>query len=474
MNAHTGTFKEPMPNADQAEHALLGTLFLDNSLWWSLSFLKAEHFAEQFNGAVFSAIGRMVAESRPANPITLRPHIQGDNASQLLASMAANAVPASMARGLALQVVETWQQRVGATLSEEGAALFRSMPADMTPSKIAAGMIEDLTAIQDATDFGATAGAVKDVVAKIKENHLARKIRATVPLVLPQLREVMSGDLEAGNLYGLLSSSGEGKTSLLLQIVDHAAAAGHPVLVFSYDQSAAQCIDQIASQRTGIENTRIRNLTLMSAEAERYYQALDALQHLPLEVRKCSSRDDGSTQIAAYARKFLKANRSDKPAMVVLDHVRKVKPRRDNDHEGRIAAEVNAVCKDVAGAHECVWLNLNQRNSFGMRRKNPRPVGADVFGGEQGVEDYDGIFYLYRASKYWKAQLATADDAKDEDRINARFIREKWEDDQAEIGVLKSRFGDPTRRFRVRFEAEFTRYTSMRSAQVPELFGGGL
>jgi hypothetical protein len=100
---------------------------------------------------------------------------------------------------------------------------------------------------------------------------------------------------------------------------------------------------------------------------------------------------------------------------VVLDHSRKVKPKNENAHEGRIAAEANGVFKQIA---------------------------ADL----GGREDYDGIFYLYRGHKYLTKQLDTADDAKDEEKIRARFAREKWQEDEAEIGALKARWSDPSRK----------------------------
>jgi replicative DNA helicase len=177
-----------------------------------------------------------------------------------------------------------------------------------------------------------------------------------------------------------------------------------------------------------------------------------------------------------YARRFLTtfAPRFDKVPLIILDHVRKVKPKNERDHERRIAAEVNGVCKDIAAEHDAVWLNLNQRSSSGVKRKNPRPIDADIYGGEMAREDYDGMFYLYRAWKYRSAQLATAADEKEEREIEGRFARERWEEDHAELGALKVRFGDPSVRRRIRFEATFTRYVSTREEAPAELFDESL
>src|SRR5690606_32381064 len=106
-------------------------------------------------------------------------------------------------------------------------------------------------------------------------------------------------------LIGMLSGSGEGKTSLALQIVGEALAHGHPVMILSYDQSKAQIVDQIVSQRTGIENTRIRARTMMEKEIERYLDALNEVKVMPLRIRKCNGSHDTAGHLVSYVKRSL-------------------------------------------------------------------------------------------------------------------------------------------------------------------------
>lgn len=484
MNAapHPATFKEPrepLPSAPEAEQALLGTLLNINDAYWRVaSFLKPDHFEEAINAEIYKTLGNLLGEGRSANPITIKPYLpvgSGEATSAAyLAHLAVQAMPPSMAYDLGVTVVETWMRRIGISRLEDGITLLRTMPADLTPAKVfseVGASLDDLVQVDEAKD-----GSIAQVIDGIMDGMSGAEKRATIPFPLNQLREIMGGDMDAGNLYGMLSSSGEGKTSMALQIMDHAASHGHPVVFLSYDQSPEQCADQIASQRTGIENTRIRNRTLQEREFDRYFAALAEIKTLPLFIRKCSSGTDGSAQLSAFVRSLhsKKLKRFDKPALVMLDHSRKVKPKNENAHEGRIAAEANGVFKQVARELGLVWFNLMQRSSVGTKRRNPRPIDTDIYGGESGREDYDGVFYLYRGFKYWKTQLATADDAKDEEKINARFLREKWEEDEAEVGALKARFADASRYYRLRFEKEFTRYVSKRYADEAERLEPGL
>lgn len=482
MNAHNHDFQpasyREAPNNIEAEQALLGAILVNNDAFHRVSdFLKASHFFEPLHRKIYEVTAERIRGGNMVNPVLVKSYLPaGDMVGELtvaeyLARLAVEAVTIVNAADYGKAIYDLAQRRGLIVIGEGMVAEAYDAPPDAPAIEIGrnaeARIIE---AFSDAPDDDSC--NVEDIVDGMVEDFSARRMKPVVPLPLPQLRETIGGDMEAGMLIGMLSGSGEGKTSLALQIVGQALANGHPVMILSFDQSKAQIIDQIISQRTGIENTRIRAWTMMEKEMERYLEALHEVKAMPLRIRKCNGSYDTAGHLVGYVKRSLMplCRRLEKPGLVVVDHARKVCPRDPKAHEGRIAAEINGVFKHFADANGLVWLNLMQRSASGAKRRNPRPVDTDIFGGEQGREDYDAVFYLYRAWKYWQNQIKTSEDAKDEERINARFNREKWTEDQAEIGVLKWRFGDPNKRFRVRFEAQFTRYVSMRDEPDPALF----
>lgn len=479
MSLHADVNREA-PNNIEAEQAVLGAILVNNAAYGAVSgFLATEHFYEPIHRKIYDIAGDLIRQGKTVTPISMKTFLPaGDKikdmtVAQYLIALATEAVTVIGAVDYARAIVDLSTRRHLIIIGQDMADVAFDAPVDMPPRQIAydaEARIEELLASR--TDQS-NDESVDGTVGLILEAFSAQIKKPSIPLPLVQLRDILGGDMEVGNLVGMLSASGEGKTSLALQVVDHAASLGHPVMVLSFDQSADQIINQIVSQRTGIENTRIRNRTMMEREVERYLDCLSEVRKLPIRIRKCNGSFDTAGHCVGYAKRSLgpMCRKTDKPGLVVLDHSRKVKPLNDKAHEGRIAADMNGVFKQAAADHGWVWFNLMQRATAGTKRKNPRPIDEDIFGGTMGREDYDAIFYLYRGWKYWQSQLATADDAKDEERINARFQRDKWEADHAELGVLKWRFGDANRRFKVRFEAEFTRYTSMRPEPVAELFG---
>src|SRR5215203_7043786 len=70
-----------LPQNIEAEAALLGALMIDNRLVEDVQLkLKPDHFFEPLHGRIFEAILRLTDRNMIANPVTLRPMFEGDEA----------------------------------------------------------------------------------------------------------------------------------------------------------------------------------------------------------------------------------------------------------------------------------------------------------------------------------------------------------------------------------------------------------
>ena len=288
-----------------------------------------------------------------------------------------------------------------------------------------------------------------------------------VPIALPEIAKVLSEPVfEAGNLYGLLSSSGEGKSSLTMQIIYHALKQGHPVLFLSYDQSAAQCVRQMIAQVHGIDLRQQRQPSSMMSQSEQDTCINFAMwiDKQPLEIIRCQR--EGVVQLVVYARRFIKRMANGKTPLIVVDHIGKVKPRDPKLSPDRISGEVTVELKALADELAASVLILNQRNGEGGRRQNPRPIAKDLYGGEGARSDYDAIMTLYRPEKYKKEMEKIA--ATDADwKIISKVFGSEIEG-VAEVASIKVRFGDPSIVERLKFEGRYTRYVSERPAASQE------
>lgn len=461
-----------VPENIQAEQALLGAILVNNAAFDAVNrLLEPEHFYEPLHQRVYEVIGQTLTAGRLASPITLKNSlpskvdglkIEGEESSvsAYLAHLCATAVTVAHAPDYAAAVHDAWVARQAIGALQAGVDTYFQLAPGQDPLKAFEPIEERMAQIRaDALKSSPIKNAGQSYLDALSESFKRGAVRG-VPIALNEIAEVIAEPcFEAGNLYGLLSSSGEGKTSLTVQLMVHALRKGHPVCFLSYDQSSDQVIRQMVAQEHEIEARRQRDAKLLSEqEFQTCMQFAQWIGQQPFEVIKCT--DQSAAQLVGLARTFVKRRGNGKVPMIVVDHIGVVKPDDRRADEGTKAKGIGQILKAGAEMTDAAWLVLNQRNSFGMKRDNPRPISMDLFGGDPAKTPFDAIFYLYRYLKFLEERKSIASSDSDWKKINSIFPSAVREDgiDIAEIGSIKVRFGNPHVKQRLIFEARLTRY----------------
>jgi replicative DNA helicase len=457
-----------MPDATEAEQEILGSILRNADVLSDplVAALTPEDFSEEIHRKIFQVCLDQVAQGKKPNPITIKAFLpetltDGLTVSQYMARLVTGSSGPAAAHGFASAITHASACRtlfnVGGRITHVGVSRTDELSM-IDEIEAAKEVLEQTVAKLAGKDFDVGPGA--SYLAQFQASF-ARDTIEGVPLCLPEIAKVLSEPcLEAGNLYGLLSSSGEGKTSLTLQMIYEAIVKGHPVLFLSYDQNAAQCTRQMVAQVHGIAVHRQREPRkfLSEKEQEECFKFGQWIDTTPTEIIRCER--EGVGQLIAYAKRFVKRRGNGKTPFVVLDHIGKVKPRDPKLSADRISGEVTVELKAMAESLKCAVLVLNQRNSAGTARDNPRPIARDLYGGEGARADYDAVLYLYRPEKYKAEREKVAATDSDWKKISKVFGSEV--EGIAEIGAIKVRFGNPNITATVDFDANFTRYKSQR------------
>jgi replicative DNA helicase len=457
-----------VPANIEAEQALLGALLTNNASFDRISnFLEAQHFHEPLHRRIYEVIEQMIRSGKGVNPVTIKSFLPNENVGEMsmqqyLARLAAEAVTVINVKDYAYAIHEMWIRRRAIVACEDVAALAYDLPPDKDILAEIAPLEDQLAELRAERIKGeAGKGAGQSYLDALSAAYQRGEVRG-VPIALGEIAEVISEPcFEAGNLYGLLKSSGEGGTSIICQLMTHALKKGHPVCFLSYDQSSDQIMRQMVAQQHEIEARRQREARLMSEkEFEKCMDFANWISARPFEVVKCT--DQSAPQLVSLARTFVKRRANGKVPFVVVDHIGVVKPEDRRADEGTKAKGIGQILKAGAEMTDAAWLVLNQRNSFGMKRDNPRPISMDLFGGDPAKTPFDAIFYLYRFLKFYEERKSIASSDSDWKKIERVFpsaVRTDGED-IAEIGAIKVRFGAANIRERLIFEARFTRFKS--------------
>jgi replicative DNA helicase len=493
MTAHTRDFMDRITEDDAffAAQEFFACVFNDADVLDDCG-LQEDDFTSEIHRAVFKHAIDYRLRGQAIAPISLKPHlpksfrIKGDDDRR----KEVESTPAQYLSNLMVRGVDpALRQRLDSNiLIIKSMALARSLEREMAVGlEIAREGHTLLTLGDEIEQLESRLKELKDrfsettAVSSPGSSYLAmfqasarRDGVMGVPIALPEIASVLSEPVfEAGNLYGLLSSSGEGKSSLTMQLICHAVREGHPVLFLSYDQSAAQCVRQMIAQVYGIDVKQQREpMRLMtSKQQDDCVKFATWLDRQPLEIIRCQR--EGVTQLVTSARRFTKKRSNGRTPFIVIDHIGKVKPRDPKLSADRISADVTVELKALADETGSAVLVLNQRNGYGTKRDNPRPIDEDLYGGEGAKADYDSVIFLYRPQKYRSKRVATA--ATDRDwkiiqKVYGEFGDEEEIRSVAEVGVIKNRFGNPEIRERLRFVPEYTRYESLKPTRDQELF----
>lgn len=462
----------------EVEQALLGAILVNNDAFDRVSkFLLPEHFFEVLHQHIFKTISDRRELGKVVDPVSIKTFLKEHDkvgnitVGQYLVRLAFEATTILNARDYGEGIYEMFLRREAINMAQDIQDIAYDMPANENAMKIIGEFEDRLSDLR--------MGALSDEVAT-GSNYLGEQFLESlsaaferdevrgVAFPLQEIGTVLSEKvMEGGNLYGLLSGSGEGKTSLAMQVIYSALEHGSPVLFLSYDQSPEQCFRQLSAQQLGIETEKQRNGTFTEKDFEKIAEFTAGLRRAPFEIIKCNR--EKMAQLGGYARSFIKrtASRSKGVPLIVLDHVRRVTPDDEKAHEGRIAGQINSACKQFAGETGAAWLSLMQRNSKGSFRKNPRPFIGDLYGGEQAREDFDSIFYLYREEAHLNRQLKIVDPnaQAEKSRLETAIINCQ---NRAEIGALKVRFGNPDITRQVHFKKIHTKYESLAVEQELE------
>lgn len=476
MNAHDRSFRPALPDCIEAAEALLGAIMVNADAYWRVAgFLKSHHFTEQFHSTLYETMGAMIAEGRAVNPITLKPYLPADlmvaagvSAFEYVIRMSSGAVTVLNAYDYGRAVIETWARRQIIARLEDGIELARLMPVDMSPEKIIGEVANNLTAIAQEGDERAVSAKYGVILptALSKAEKSSADVSSRIPWFLPEITSAL-GDIRRGNLVGLMSDSGGGKTSFSLQQCRFAASRGFKTAFFSIEITDEEAALQAAAQQSQISLGRIDAYTLNSKEQETLGNEIVDAAALPFHIvgfGECTLTD-----IRVRAESMVKRQGLD---LIMIDHAKMISLPNPKDI---FADRINALyrgLKALAKSLNVAIVILIQRNDDWKRRwqagGNIRPMMGDAYGGSSVKQNLDVWFSLYRPEPLYRELIPQTQRQEKRDELIQKYDRSRG---KAQVINHKRRRGEPGISPEIKFEAEFTMFGSL-TQDLPPAFEG--
>jgi replicative DNA helicase len=476
-----------LPQNVEAEAALLGALMIDNRLVEDVQLkLRPHHFFEPLHGRVYESILKLTDKNMVANPVTLRPSFEADEAMRelggpaYLATLTGSGAAIIGAKDFARQVYDLALLRaligVGRDLvegaldtSEDVAPLEQIEKAETELYKVA----EEGGAEGKAKSFGeATKLAVEMAEKALNSGGHLSGLTTGIEGINSKV-----GGLHKSDLVILAGRPGMGKTSLATNIafaasqrfardiedgIEAAKSAGAPTAFFSLEMSADQLATRILAEQSGISSENLRMGKISQQEFRQLARAAAELQSLPLYID-----DTPGLTIAALRTRARRLKRQKGIGFVVVDYLQLLQGtgRGGNDNRVQEISEISRGLKQLAKELEVPVLALSQLSRAVEQREDKRPQLSDLRESGSIEQDADMVWFVYRGDYYLAAKKP------DDDHPDIAAWREEMDRiyGRADLIVAKQRHG-ATGTVRMRFDARITKFSDAADDQyLPEM-----
>lgn len=480
---HPGAVSEPtpaqtLPQNIEAEAALLGALLLDNRLIEDVQLkLRAEHFFEPLHGRIYDAILRLVDRNMVANPVTLRPLFEADEAMKevggpsYLAQLSGSGAALIAARDFAAQIYDLALLRSLITVGRELVNGALDTSEDVRPLD----QIERAeTELYKVAEQGGGEGKVKTFADAAKEAlqiaEAALNSGGKLSGITTGFTEVNArmGGMHRSDLIILAGRPGMGKTSLATNIAFNAArrllqdladgipaerSAGAATAFFSLEMSADQLATRILAEQSNIPGTQIRTGNMNINEFRDFARVAGELNSLPLYID-----DTPGLSIAALRTRARRLKRQKNIGLIIVDYLQLLSGTSKGGDGNRVQeiSEISRGLKQLAKELHVPVVALSQLSRAVEQREDKRPQLSDLRESGSIEQDADMVWFIYRGD-YYLAAKQPADDHPD-------FA--EWQEEMsriygiAELIVAKQRHG-ATGKVKLKFDSRITKFTDL-------------
>ena len=437
------------PHSHEAESSVLGGLLLDNGAWDRVGDVLIDaDFYRYEHRLVYAAIGKLVAESKPADVITVHEELQRQGKSDEVGGLAylnslAQYVPsASNIRRYAEIVRERSILRQLVSASDEIAT-----SAFNTQGRPVAKILDDaegkIFKIGEQSSrmkqgFQAMDSLVVQLLDRVQEMADNPNAVPGVPTGFIDLDRMTAG-LQPGDLVVLAARPSMGKTAFAINIAEHVALHEQlPVAVFSMEMGASQLAVRIVGSIGRIDQGHLRTGKLTDEEWPRLTEAIEQLRNVSLHIDETPGLTPA--ELRANARRL--ARQCGKLGLIVVDYLQLMSGSSSGDENratelGEISRGLKALAKEL----QCPVIALSQLNRSVEQRTDKRPMMSDLRESGAIEQDADIIMFIYRDDYYNK---------------------DSREPGVAEIIIGKQRNG-PTGTVKLAFLKPLTRFESLAS-----------
>ena len=443
------TLDRSLPHSLEAEKAVLGAILLDNRLYDQAAELLTEaDFHNEAHRKIFVKMEQLSAESKAIDSVTLREALQTENDLELVGGAAyiatlIDGVPrvSNLAQYARIVKEKSILRRL---IHSTNDILLRSYAAEDDPLALLEQAEQSIFQISQERVRGGFASLSDLLKATWEHIHTLDERKEMVTGVATGFTELdeMTSGLQKSDLVILAGRPGMGKTSLALNIGQHAAIReGCTVGVFSLEMSSEQLVLRLLCGEARVDSHKVRSGFLSKADWQDLAKGLSRLSQAKIFI------DDtpgiSIVEMRSKSRRLMVEHGLD---LIIVDYMQLMSAfsgsRQRIESRQQEISTISRSLKGLAKELNIPVLALSQLSRAPeQRRGDHRPQLSDLRESGSIEQDADVVMFVFRPDLYAK-----------EDEVEEQGV--------AELIIGKQRNG-PTGTVKLAFINQWTKFENL-------------
>lgn len=390
---HASTPLQFVPEAPEAEKALLAAVILDNTVMSQLR-LAASDFYTPGHIAIFQSMQRLSAAHLAIDQITLAQELNRSGALELIGGPAYLAhlvyvIPTSLhwqsyAREVAAAAFQRRLLAYAQRVAEEAAR------GDPDLSLLYRKCSEALAALQPPVEQLLSPSGHADLMLSVLLDR--RTGYEGVRLGFTELDNLLGG-LFPGEMMVVGARPGIGKSEILLQMAHYLAAKGRNVLFVSREMSLRQIAERELTTDTGLSRREVRaGIPHEDRRIAGVLQYIDRISRTPLYFLNIDQRVD-STVVSTYAHQMKDTIGVD---AILVDYLQLLSDMTGDGNSNARVGRISMNLKSLALELNTRVIVASQLNRAPELRNDSAPTLADLRDSGCIEQDADVVLLLHR------------------------------------------------------------------------------
>lgn len=444
------------PNSIQAERSILGALLLYPEQYETVSeTVSASHFYSHAHQLIYTAIESCVDQNKTPDAVTVSEQLESKaslndaGGIQYLVELAESSVSTSNVDDYAKIIRDKYQLRTLLSSCHDIAQSVHN-PDGRSANDIIDGAEAKILSIGDQASKAVTGPVPMSVTVDATMMRMDELGQSGTPPGLPtgfaDLNKILSGGLQDSDLIVVAGRPAQGKTTLVMNMVQYISlVVSQPCVFFSMEMPAQQLTMRVISSLSKVPLGKVRSGNMSNEEWARAVAAQTAIKNgAPLFI------DDTPALTPADVRARCRRLHRDTGGLglVAIDYLQLMRfhgAERKDIEIGEITRSMKALAKEL----DCPVVLLSQLNRSLEQRPDKRPLMSDLKESGSIEADSDVIAFVYRDEVY-------NEDSPDKGT--------------AEILVRKHRNGE-TGMVRLTFQGQYTLFSNFAQTQEYQSYG---